>query len=257
MNRPRLKSRFFSIASSLLLAYCLSLPAFAEEVPLRAFTASYSLHKGNMHIGAVELSLEPFEQLWRWRLSTRARGIYAMLIHKKPYSETTFSHDKDDVRLQQIVISDEKDDEEYESANFDWEARRMKVLRKGKRGKVALVAEVYDYLSIHLLAAAMQQHQRDEETVDFYRKGKLVKSTLVYLGDEMVAKSTGSYKRVNPSSRCRRSISAGAKGTCSIKLGSSFCSISSTRIIVWQALMSMMLSSSSKRARSTTDWFDE
>jgi len=186
MNRPRLNSRFFSIASSLLLAYCLSLPAFAEEVPLRAFTASYSLHKGNMHIGAVELSLEPFEQLWRWRLSTRARGIYAMLIHKKPYSETTFSHDKDDVRLQQIVISDEKDDEEYESANFDWEARRMKVLRKGKRGKVALVAEVYDYLSIHLLAAAMQQHQRDEETVDFYRKGKLVKSTLVYLGDEMV-----------------------------------------------------------------------
>jgi hypothetical protein len=181
-----LKSRFFSIASSLLLAYCLSLPAFAEEVPLRAFTASYSLHKGNMHIGAVGLSLEPFEQLWRWRLSTRARGIYAMLIHKKPYSETTFTRDQDDVRLQQIVISDEKDDEEYESASFDWEARRMKVLRKGKRGKVALAAEVYDYLSIHLLAAAMQQHQRDEETVDFYRKGKLVKSTLVYLGDEMV-----------------------------------------------------------------------
>jgi len=181
-----LKSRFFSIASSLLLAYCLSLPAFAEEVPLRAFTASYSLHKGNVHIGAVELSLEPFEQLWRWRLSTRARGIYAMFIHKKPYSETTFTRDQDDVRLQQIVISDEKDDEKYESASFDWEARRMKVLRKGKRGKVALTASVYDYQSIHLLAAAMQRHQWDDETVDFYRKGKLVKSRLVYLGDEMV-----------------------------------------------------------------------
>ncbi len=186
MNRLRLKSRFFSIASSLLLAYCLSLPAFAGEVPLRAFTASYSLHKGSLHIGAVELSLKPFEELWRWRLSTRARGIYAMLIHKKPYSETTFTRDQGYIRLQQIVISDEKDDEEYESASFDWEARRMKVLRKGKRNKIALTAGVYDYLSIHLLAAAMQRHQRDEETVDFYRKGKLAKSTLVYLGDEMV-----------------------------------------------------------------------
>lgn len=186
MNRLRLNSRFFSIASSLLLAFCLGLPAFAEEVPLRAFTASYSLHKGSMHIGAAELSLEPFEQLWRWRLSTRARGIYAILINKKLYSETTFTRDQDDVRLQQIVIRDEKDKDEYESASFDWEARRMKVLRKGKRGKVALVASVYDYLSIHLLAAAMQRHQWDEKTVDFYRKGKLAKSRLVYLGDEMI-----------------------------------------------------------------------
>jgi len=185
MNRPRLNGRYFSIPS-VLLALCLSLPAFAEEVPLRAFTASYSLHRGSMHIGTAELSLEPFEQLWRWRLTTRARGIYAVFVHKKPYSETIFSRVQDDVRLQQIVIGDKKDEDKYESASFDWEAGRMKVLRKGKRGNVKLAASVYDYQSIHLLAAAMQRHQWDEQTVDFYRKGKLVKSKLTYLGEEMV-----------------------------------------------------------------------
>jgi len=184
-----LNNRFFSILSSLsglLLALYLSLPALAEEVPLRAFTARYRLHKGSMHGGSAELSLEPFEQLWRWRLTTRARGIYAVFIHKKPYSETTFTRDQDDIRLQQIVIGDENDKEEYESASFDWEAGRMKVLRKGKRDQLALVASVYDFQSIHLLAAAMQRQQSDEETVDFYRKGKLVKTRLVYLGEEMV-----------------------------------------------------------------------
>jgi len=169
-----------------LLALCLSLPVFAEEVPLRAFTASYSLHKGSMHVGTAKLSLEPFEQLWRWRLTTRARGIFAVFVHKKPYSITTFSRVQDDVRLQKIVIADEKDEDEYESASFDWEAGRMGVLRKGKRKNVKLAAPVYDYQSIHLLSAAMQRHQSDEETVDFYRKGKLAKSRLVYLGEEIV-----------------------------------------------------------------------
>ncbi len=189
MNRSRLNNRCFSILSrlaGLLLALSLSLPAHAEGVPLRAFTASYSLHKGSMHIGAAELSLEPFEQLWRWRMTTRARGIYAMFIHKEPYSETTFSRVQDDVRLQQIVIGDEKDKDEYESASFDWQAGRMKVLRKGKRNKVKLAAGVYDYQSIHLLAAAMLRYQWDEKIIDFYRKGKLVKSGLVYLGEEIV-----------------------------------------------------------------------
>ena len=186
MNRPHLKRRSFSITSSLLLAFCLSPPVLAGEVPLRAFTASYSLHKGSMHVGSAELSLEPFEQQWRWRLTSKARGIYAVFVHKKPYSETTFTRDQDVVRLQQIEIRDEKDKEAKESASFDWEAGYMKVLRKGKRKQVALTASVYDYQSIHLLAATMQRRQSHEETVDFYRKGKLAKSTLAYLGEEMV-----------------------------------------------------------------------
>jgi hypothetical protein len=186
MNRPRLSNRFFSIPASLLLVFCLALPALAEDVSLQAFTASYSLHKGSMHVGSAELSLEPFEQQWRWRLTTQARGIYAVFVHKKPYSETTFTREQEVVRLHQIIISDEQDKDEYESASFDWQSGQVEVLRKGKLKQLALVAGVYDYQSIHLLAADMQRRQSAEESVDFYRKGKLAKSKLAYLGEEMV-----------------------------------------------------------------------
>jgi len=185
MNRTRLNSRCVSIPS-LLLALCLSLPALAGENHLRAFTASYNLHHGSLHLGTAELSLEPVKQLWRWRLSSRARGIYAMFVHKKPYSETSFSYDEDRLRLQQIIIADEKDKDEYESASFDWKASRMKSLRKGKHKQAKLTGEVYDLQSVHLLAAAMQRRQDSEASVDFYRKGNLVKSRLVYRGEETI-----------------------------------------------------------------------
>jgi hypothetical protein len=186
MNGPRSNSRCYSISSSLLLALCLSLPVSAGEVPLRAFNASYSLHKGSMHIGTAELSLEPVDQLWRWRLTTQARGIYAVFIHRKPNSETTFKRDQGSLRLQQILIHDEKGKRAQESASFDWQSGLMTSLRKGKQREAALTADVYDYQSIHLLAATMQRQQSSEESVVFYRKGKLVKSTLAYLGNEMI-----------------------------------------------------------------------
>ena len=59
-------------------------------------------------------------------------------------------------------------------------------MRKGKRHRVKLGDGVYDYQSIHLLAASMGQKGTERNTIDFYRKGKLVKSRLVYSGQEQV-----------------------------------------------------------------------
>jgi hypothetical protein len=169
-------------ALALMLMLSLSVTAMAAEVPLRAFTASYDLKTKGMNIGITKLSLEPVNELWRWRLSARARGIYSMFVRNKPFSETTFSHNQDQVRLQQIVISDENDKDEYESASFDWNSGYMQVMRKGKRSSVALTTGVYDYQSIHLLAAAMQLQDLKNATVRFYRKGKLVESRLTFRG---------------------------------------------------------------------------
>jgi hypothetical protein len=58
----------------------------------------------------------------------------------------------------------------------------MQVLRKGKHASVALTTGVYDYQSIHLLAAAMQLQDLENATVSFYRKGKLVESRLIFRG---------------------------------------------------------------------------
>ena len=194
MNRPCSKLRSSIPPDLLLLAnrwlatlllglvLVISNGVMAAEVPLRAFTASYDLTRSGMKLGTTELTLEPLEQMWRWRLSTRPSGLVSMLTRKKPYSETTFIQDHDQIRLQQIVISDENDSKNIESASFDWKSRQMKVLRKGKRSSVNLTTEVYDYQSIHLLATAMQLQQLNEVIFTLYRKGKLVESRLVYRG---------------------------------------------------------------------------
>jgi hypothetical protein len=172
-----------ALALMLMLMLSLGVTAMAAEVPLRAFTASYDLTINGMNLGTTKLSLEPVKELWRWRLTTQARGIYSMFIHKKPYSETTFSHNQDQVRLQQIVIADENNKDKYESASFDWKSGKMQVIRKGKHASVALTTGVYDYQSIHLLAAAMQLQDLENATVSFYRKGKLVESRLIFRGN--------------------------------------------------------------------------
>ena len=174
------------ISLALALASCLFSASLLAEVPLRAFSASYDLHRGSMHFATAELTLARNDNHWRWRLTTRARGVYRMFYSKQPYSETVFKLEHESIRLQQIVLSDEVkvDAEDFESADFDWNKRQMKVLRKGKHWQVALSADVYDYQTIHLLAAQMQLQQLEQVTVPFYRKGKLVDSRLVYQGDE-------------------------------------------------------------------------
>ena len=111
-----------------------------------------------------------------------------MFYDKKPYTETTFLFERDSMRLQKIELSDDEsiDEKDYESANFDWQAAQMNVLRKGTQRQARLTSEVYDYQTIHLLAARMQSEQRKKATVGFYRKGKVVDSKLVYQGTEAI-----------------------------------------------------------------------
>ncbi len=188
MNANRSSNRCSFPISCLLLLIALSgSGAIAAEVPLRGFTASYDLYQGGMHIATARLSLEPSGEAWRYVMSSRARGVYAWFIDKKPRTETHFRLADDQVQLQQIIVSDNADGRPRESATFDWNKREIDVMRKKKRKRVPFSDSVYDYQSIHLLAASMRQRQEQTATVDFYRKGSLVKSRLVYTGDGTVA----------------------------------------------------------------------
>lgn len=183
MIRLCLNSRSNSIASLLLLAVSLFSPRLAAEVPLRAFNASYDLYQSGMHIAVAQLSLQGSDGLWRWRMSTKARGIYALFIDKSPYSETSFTQNNNDIQLQQIVVTDSADKKKHESAIFDWNKGNIAVLRRGNQNQLPLNAEVYDYHSIHLLTAGMYLQQLNNKTIDFYLKGRLVKSRVVYSGE--------------------------------------------------------------------------
>jgi len=189
MTRSCSSTRFYSIPS-LGLALCLSLwlcaPLQAAELPLRAFSATYDVKSGGMTLGTAKLSLEPYEQQWRWRLTTKVNAFISIFVSDQPYSETVFTQSGNRMLLQSIVIGDENDSKDIETADFDWQQGKMKVLRKGKHKKRELTTDVYDLQSIHLLGAAMQLSDRQESRVQFYRKGKLIEAQMVYRGESKV-----------------------------------------------------------------------
>ncbi|MEM7562957.1 MAG: DUF3108 domain-containing protein [Pseudomonadota bacterium] len=162
----------------------LLLPAAVTADSLRAFNAKYQLYRGDMYVANSKLRLENADAHWRWRLSTRARGIYAMFTDKKPVSETTFAIDGDQIRLQQIRISDKSDKKKLETARFDWQTGLVDVSRKGKQKQHPLAEAVYDFQSIHWLATRMLEQQHENRRIKFYYKGKLIQSNFVYLGIE-------------------------------------------------------------------------
>ena len=55
-------------------------------------------------------------------------------------------------------------------------------MRRDQQENLDLSDPVYDQQSIHLLAAGMRLRQQNTATVDFYRKGKLVKSFVQFSG---------------------------------------------------------------------------
>ncbi len=183
MTANRCRRRCASSLSLLLaLLGCGVVASAVAEVPLRAFSATYKLYQGGMHIANSELRLEPSGGDWRWRMTTRARGVFAWLVKKQPYAETRFERSEDGFRLREIVIVDEKRPARQESARFDWQRGRVEVLRRGKQHELPLEAGVYDYQSIHLLAASMSRQRQQEATIDFYHKGRLRRSRIVYAG---------------------------------------------------------------------------
>ena len=186
MNRLHLKNRFSSRLSLLLLMLGACTSAAASGPPLRGFSASYDLHKGSRHIATTELRLQRDGEQWRWSSLTRARGVYQWFVRKQPLVQTRFGRHANGFRLHEILVGDARKNKNKESALFDWDKGEMQVIRKGKRKQARLTGSVYDYLSIHLLAAEMGIAGNDEASVDFYRKGKLVKSRLAYGGRETI-----------------------------------------------------------------------
>ncbi len=208
MNRFCLKNRSRSRLSLLLLALSLIPAAYAADVPLRPLSASYDLHKGKRHIANTEIKLDRIGDYWRWSSLTTAHGIYAWFTRKQPYTETSFSQAGGEIWISEILITDARKKKNPEVARFDWNKGEMDVLRKGKREQLQLRAAVYDYQSIHLLAAVMGRQQLETTTIDFYRKGKLVKSELVYSGRQSLeisgqTRDANVYEQVTATSKSR------------------------------------------------------
>jgi hypothetical protein len=187
MTKPVSNNRWYTLAS-LVLALCFGAAshATAAEFELEAYTATYGVKGRGISLGTATISLQPVEDMWLWRTTTKANAFVSIFTRNKPFSETTFSWSGDGLRLQKILIADENNKKDAETASFDWDGGSMDVLRKGKQKQLQLAEEVYDLQSVHLLAAIMQAKQQQQASFKLYRKGKLIDSKLVYLGNGKV-----------------------------------------------------------------------
>lgn len=183
-NARSMRRSFISLSLA-LLAFAAG-GAAANDVVLKPFHASYDVYRGGMHLGVSELSLEQNDNGWRWVFVTRARGIYKLFTDKQPYSETHFRRFDNSFLVTEMKLGDHGGEQPYEIAHFDWIKSRLDVTRKNKHSEVKLGDEVYDYLSIHLLAASMGESQLKRPVIEFYRKGKLIQSRFVYSGRQTV-----------------------------------------------------------------------
>ena len=163
----------------ILLLLVLILPGGAlAETGFKPFAATYTLYAGTSEVGKAVLSLESAENAIRWQLETEPSGLYSLLTSKKPYMKSVMRANAAEYSLASIFISLSRDEEPQESAIFDWHKKQLHAERKGKQKTVALENAVYDYLSIHWLGAQMKLNSGTKTEFDFYRKGKLLRSTL-------------------------------------------------------------------------------
>ena len=176
MSISKLLVRNLTIGGLLVLQL---LPAVSAEVPLTAFEANYKLYYGKMKAANARLSMAQTGDDWRWFLLTRPKGLLSLLTNKEPYSETIFTRIDGNHRIQQLTVADKgENDKQLETAKFDWNARQVEMLREGVAGTAPLENDVYDHLSIHLFSAKMLDENLQQASVDFYYKGRVVKSEL-------------------------------------------------------------------------------
>lgn len=156
----------------------------ADDDALNSFNASYKVFKGDKQIGEATLKVEKTLARVRWQMTTIPGGLYALITSKKPYSESIMRRSKGDYRLSSVKISTDIKDTPEETAVFNWRQSKMTAARKNKQVNLSIKNDAYDYLSIHWLSAQMSLAQANRYDLVFYRKGKLMNSTLTRTGTE-------------------------------------------------------------------------
>ena len=175
MRRPLLGLMLISAAS------CAS-----AEGSLRTFSASYDLLRDDNHVGESFLKIEKTNGRIGMQMITKPGGLYALFTSQQPVAESTMIRRRGDFRLHRVQLSISPGAKAEEVAVFDWKQSLLKVNRKKRQFQLPLNQAVYDYLSIHWLAAQMSLADADSYELKFYRNGNLLDSTLTRTGTEML-----------------------------------------------------------------------
>ncbi len=163
--------------SLFFIAVFFSVTTLAQDI--KPFKAEYKVFRGNSYIANSKLSLQNQQGEWIWRIDTKARGIYKWLTRKKPYIETRMQKIGRKLELLLESSGDYPDKLPKWSSWFDHSGKLIYSMKNGKIKKQKLPEDVYNFHSIHLLYPQMLQRNEQQKTVNFFKNGKLLKSTLI------------------------------------------------------------------------------
>ncbi|MCP4277829.1 MAG: DUF3108 domain-containing protein, partial [Gammaproteobacteria bacterium] len=142
------------------------------------FQAEYTVFKGATMVGNAVLSMTANKDAVLWQLETKPSGIFILLTSKKPFSESVMHKTENEFRLASTLIAHRRNDAPHETAHFDLQQQQVEVFAEGQYKRYPLESAVYDYLSIHWLAANMTQNKDRQIEFDFYRRAKITRSKL-------------------------------------------------------------------------------
>ncbi|NNE62680.1 MAG: DUF3108 domain-containing protein [Gammaproteobacteria bacterium] len=158
----------------------------AADNSFSAFQATYDLFRDDKQVGESFFLTEKTDDRIDMQMITKPGGLYALITSQRPVTESTLIHTKGDFHLSEVRISVNRNLDPAEHAVFDWQKSLLTVNRNREQRQLPLSEEVYDYLSIHWLAAQMSLADADRYQLKFYRKGKLRDSTLTRTGTEIL-----------------------------------------------------------------------
>jgi len=150
---------------------------FAAPSTLQPFSAYYDVYRNNQHVANAHFVLNKQNDTWVWNMQTRPIGFYSWLTRKKPFSETRMSETANGLQLTQELKGDYRNKPAKEKTWFDQKNSTIYYSKGEKKKQQTIPKNLYNFQSVHLIPGIMKQQELDQFEVDFYKKGKLFKST--------------------------------------------------------------------------------
>ncbi len=149
---------------------------------LKPFQAQYNLYRGNSHVAEADYNLSFQNGLWTWTMNTRPTSFYRWLTRKEPFTQTQMMETSEGVQLLLQHQGDYALKLPEKSSWFDHSNHNIYYKKGAKVTKIEMVdrnnALIFDYHSIHLLYLQMLKNNLRQIKVNFYKRGRLVDSTL-------------------------------------------------------------------------------
>lgn len=161
---------------SLLLLLLLSQNGNAQD--LKSFKAKYNVYRGDSLVANAQFNLQLQNGVWAWTMKTKPTGLYRWLTRKRPFAQTQMQDSAEGIRILLQHKGDYSEKPPRESSWFDYASKTIYYKKGEKIKQLELPDNIYDYHSIHLIYPMMLENNLSQTNVNFYKRGKLLKSTL-------------------------------------------------------------------------------